>query len=381
MATTLRGITWNHSRGFTSIVGVTQRYAELHPETDVVWEKRSLSEFESKPIQELAGTYDFLVIDHPWAGFAAKHNVLLPLNEYLPAEFLANQRENSVGKSFESYNFDGFQSALPIDAASPVALSRPDKIDTEDLPKTFDEVLGLAKQGKVIYAATPTYLLMDFYGMCATADAGLFDPANEEHVVDREHGLAVLADMRELASLCPAKVFSLNTIDVHEELAKSDTAAYCPWVYGYVNYSRRGYATHRLKATNVPLYHGGILQGVLGGTGLAVSSGTKHVEEAIDFVRYALSPEVQSTLYTDNGGQPGHRAAWLDDECNRTTLDFFRDTLDSLDAAYLRPRYSGYLYFQDNAGPVLHEFVQGKLTATQALDKLDEFFVTSHAKA
>lgn len=114
--------------------------------------------------------------------------MLLPLNEYLPAEFLANQRENSVGKSFESYNFDGFQSALPIDAASPVALSRPDKIGTEDLPKTFDEVLELAKQGKVIYAATPTYLLMDFYGMCATADAGLFDPANEGHVVDREHG-------------------------------------------------------------------------------------------------------------------------------------------------------------------------------------------------
>lgn len=381
MATTLRGITWNHSRGFTSIVGVTQRYAELHPGVDAVWEKRSLSEFESKPIQELASAYDFLVIDHPWAGFAAKHNVLLPLNEYLPAEFLANQRENSVGKSFESYNFDGFQSALPIDAASPIALSRPDKIAADELPRTFEEVLELAKTGKVIYAATPTYLLMDFYGMCATAGGDLFDPTDAEHVVDREHGIAVLEDMRALASLCPDEVFSLNTIDVHEGLAKSDTAVYCPWVYGYVNYSRRGYAVNRLKASNVPLYRGSILQGVLGGTGLAVSSGTRHAEEAIDFVRYALSPEVQSTLYTDNGGQPGHRAAWLDEECNRTTLDFFRDTLETLDAAYLRPRYSGYLYFQDNAGPVLHEFVQGGLTAVQTLDKLDEIYVTSRTKA
>lgn len=131
MATTLRGITWNHSRGFTSIVGVTQRYAELHPETDVVWEKRSLSEFESKPIQELAGTYDFLVIDHPWAGFAAKHNVLLPLNEYRRPSSSPNQRENSVGKSFESYNFDGFQSALPIDAASP----SPSRARTRSAPR------------------------------------------------------------------------------------------------------------------------------------------------------------------------------------------------------------------------------------------------------
>lgn len=381
MATTLRGITWNHSRGFTSIVGVTQRYAELHPGTDITWEKRSLSEFESKPIQELAEEYDFLVIDHPWAGFAAKHNVLLPLNEYLPADFLADQRENSVGKSFVSYNFDGFQSALSIDAASPVAVSRPDKIGADELPHTFDEVIELAKTGKVIYAATPTYLLMDFYAMCATSGGALFSEADTQHVVDREHGLMVLEDMRRLASLCPSEVFSLNTIDLHEALATSDTAVYCPWVYGYVNYSRRGYAAHPVKATNIPTYHGAILQGVLGGTGLAVSAKTQHVEEAIDFVRYALSPEVQSTLYTDNGGQPGHRAAWLDEECNRTTLDFFKDTLDTLDAAYLRPRYSGYLHFQDNAGPVLHEFVQGELTAEQALDNLDAIYVTSRTKA
>lgn len=381
MATTLRGITWNHSRGFTSIVGVTQRYAELHPGTDITWEKRSLSEFESKPIQELAEEYDFLVIDHPWAGFAAKHNVLLPLNEYLPADFLADQRENSVGKSFVSYNFDGFQSALPIDAASPVAVSRPDKIGADELPRTFDEVIELAKTGKVIYAATPTYLLMDFYAMCATSGGALFSETDTQHVVDREHGLMVLGDMRRLASLCPSEVFSLNTIDLHEVLATSDTAVYCPWVYGYVNYSRRGYAAHRVKATNIPSYHGSILQGVLGGTGLAVSAKTQHVDTAIDFVRYALSSEVQSTLYTDNGGQPGHRAAWLDEECNRTTLDFFKDTLDTLDAAYLRPRYSGYLHFQDNAGPVLHEFVQGELTAEQALNNLDAIYVTSRTKA
>lgn len=380
MAVTLRGITWDHSRGFTSIVGVTQRYAELHPGFDIAWEKRSLSEFESKPIEELAKEYDFLVIDHPWAGFAAKHNVLLPLNEYLPAEFMADQKANSVGKSFESYNFDGFQSALPIDAASPIALSRPDKISSEDLPATFEEVLELAKTGKVIYAATPTYLLMDFYGMCATSGAQLFS-AGDSNVVDREHGLGVLEDMRRLAELCPQKVFSLNTIDLHEELAKSDTAIYCPWVYGYVNYSRRGYAASPLKASDICTYKGSILQGVLGGTGLAVSSKTEHVQEATDFVEYALSPEIQRTLYADCGGQPGHRAAWTDEECNRTTLGFFKDTLKTLDAAYLRPRYSGYLHFQDNAGPVLHEFVQGKKTAEQTLDELDAIYSASRTMA
>ena len=377
MTTTLKGITWNHSRGFTSIAGVAQRFSELNPGIDIVWEKRSLSEFESKPIQELAQDYDFLIIDHPWAGFAAKHNVLLPLNKYLSAEFMKDQAENSVGKSHMSYNFDGFQAALAIDAASPISVYRPDKMDASEVPHDFEKVVELAQTGTVIYAATPTYLLMDFYAMCATSGGNLFDKNDPEHVVDSAHGEAVLEDMRRLAMSCPSDIFSYNTIELHEALATSDTAAYCPFVYGYVNYSRRGYAQHVLKAADVIDYRGHMLQGVLGGTGLAISSQSKHIDEAVAFARYALSPEIQSTLYCDCGGQPGHRASWLDEECNRTTLNFYKDTLKTLDNAYLRPRYSGYLTFQDNAGPIIRDYVRSGGNVSATLKALNELYISS----
>lgn len=380
MTTTLKGITWNHSRGFTSIAGVAQRFSELNPGIDIVWEKRSLSEFESKPIQELAQNYDFLIIDHPWAGFAAKHNVLLPLNKYLSAEFMKDQAENSVGKSHMSYNFDGFQAALAIDAASPISVYRPDKMDASEIPHDFEEVIELAQTGTVIYAATPTYLLMDFYAMCATSGGSLFDESDPEHVVDSAHGEAVLEDMRRLATSCPGDIFSYNTIDLHEALATSDTAAYCPFVYGYVNYSRRGYAQHVLKAADVIDYRSHMLQGVLGGTGLAISSQSRHIDKAVAFAQYALSPEIQSTLYCDCGGQPGHRAAWLDEECNRTTLDFYKDTLKTLDNAYLRPRYSGYLTFQDNAGPIIRDYVRSGGDASATLKKLNALYISSRER-
>ena len=32
MSISLKGITWSHSRGFTSIVAVSQRFSELHPD-------------------------------------------------------------------------------------------------------------------------------------------------------------------------------------------------------------------------------------------------------------------------------------------------------------------------------------------------------------
>ena len=103
----LRGITWNHSRGFSSIVAVSQRFHELNQSVDIEWEKRSLQAFADAPINELAKRYDLLIIDHPWAGFAARTNVILSLDQYLPEAFIKDLATNSVGKSHESYSYDG----------------------------------------------------------------------------------------------------------------------------------------------------------------------------------------------------------------------------------------------------------------------------------
>ena len=71
MSVLLKGITWSHSRGYTSITAVSQRFCELNPGVSIEWEKRSLQEFADAPIENLAKAYDLLIIDHPWAGFAA----------------------------------------------------------------------------------------------------------------------------------------------------------------------------------------------------------------------------------------------------------------------------------------------------------------------
>ena len=87
-----------------------------------------------------------------------------------------------------------------------------------------------------------------------------------------------------------------------------------------------------------------------------------------------------STRSRDCGGQPGHRAAWLDEECNRTTLDFYKDTLKTLDNAYLRPRYSGYLTLQDNAGPIIRDYVRSGGDASTTLKKLNALYISSRER-
>ena len=87
----LTGITWNHTRGYLPLVATAQRYAEVHHDVSILWQKRSLQQFADAPLSDLASRFDMLVIDHPSIGEAAQQNLLLALDEYLPAEFLADQ--------------------------------------------------------------------------------------------------------------------------------------------------------------------------------------------------------------------------------------------------------------------------------------------------
>lgn len=370
----LTGITWSHSRGYTSIVAASQRYQELHPELEISWEKRSLQSFADQSIRELAEKYDLLIIDHPWTGFGAAAGVLLDLQEYLPAACLQEQERNSVGQSYASYHIDGKQVALPIDAAAPIAVYRPDLIGTpgHPLPQTWEDVLQLAKMGAVLYSANPLYSVTDFYMFCAAETTAFF---TETEVVEEQAGVVALERLRELASYCNPVIFEIDPIQMHEMMGAEGTQyAYCPFVFGYSNYSRRGYCKNTLKACNPVSYRGHPLRTILGGTGLAVSSQCASRTQALDFTQFVADAAMQKTIFFDAGGQPGHRQAWLDEEVNRRSLNFFRDTLQTLDQAIVRPRYNSYLSLQDRAGPYISDYIKNGGNPRKTLAKLNDLY-------
>lgn len=374
MKTRLKGITWNHSRGFVSVTATAQRFSELYPDVEIEWEKRSLQEFADAELEPLAEKYDLLIIDHPWAGFAREQKILHDLNNLLPAEYLADQQQNSVGRSFESYCFDGFQCALPIDAASPIATYREDLLT--DVPASFDEVLDLARDKKVLVPAKPIDSLMNFFMLHATLGGEI--KMESLNPFDEPISISALTSLKKLTDLCPPEVLSMNPIAVYEAMSTSDDFVYCPFAYGYSTYSMPGYAKKALKATPLVSFEGKRLSSTLGGTGIAISAKTKHPEIAAQFVQFTCSPEVQSTIYVHAGGQPGHRAAWVSKHTNSLTDDFFSTTLPDLDESYLRPRFSGYTHFQDAAGAPVHQFLLGDISVEKCVALLNQLFVKSY---
>lgn len=377
----LKGITWGHTRGFVPMVATAQRYEELHPEVEIVWKKRTLQEFADKSVTDLAKEYDLMVIDHPWTGHAAAQGMVVPFDDFLPEAFLADQRENSVGQSYASYNFEGKQWALPIDAATPVAASRPDLLQEMgvSLPRTFDDLLALAQKGRVGFSLLPIDVLMSFYGFCCSW--GEAPCQEEDQVVSEETGVAVLKLFKSLSDAIDKRFYDKNPFKVFEDMTQQDEIVYCPFAYGYSNYAKQGYARkllhfHDLVSLNE---QEGPMISTLGGAGLAVSSQGKHIDVAVDYARFVASPAIQQTLYVDSGGQPGHLAAWENKEANASTANYFTNTLPALQRAYLRPRYDGHLHFQDHAGDVVVDYLKNGGDEKAVLEELNRMYRESLA--
>jgi multiple sugar transport system substrate-binding protein len=115
----------------------------------------------------------------------------------------------------------------------------------------------------------------------------------------------------------------------------------------------------------------------LGGTGLAISRSCKDLETAAKYVEFVGSPTTQKGIYFRNGGQPGHKSAWLDTDVNALSNNYFVNTLPALDRAFLRPRYFGHMDFQDNAGSPIRSYLMNGGDENELLAQLNQLYIES----
>lgn len=368
----LKGMTWNHPRGYDPMVACSRLWQEKTG-VSIEWEKRSLQDFESFSVEELARAYDLIVIDHPHVGQITSEKCLAPLDvagREAEREALAKA---SVGRSYPSYSWQGRQWAFPIDAAAQVQAWRPDLIDAA--PKIWTEVLELAQQGRVLLPLRPPHSLMCFF----TLAADLGRPCTVDgsgDLVDPETGKTVFEILREIAAFVDPECPTMDPIAVFEKMAEAGSGIACaPLIYGYVPYATAGFRPNRLFFCDMPSVGcNGPVGSALGGTGIAVSAFSTAAKEAIDFAYWIASGEVQRGPYAAAGGQPGHAAAWEDEAVNAATGDFYRGTRATLEGAWVRPRHNGYMAFQQAASDCINEGLAGRQDARLVVADINRLF-------
>ena len=365
---TLKGMTWDHPRGFDPMIATSNEFNILNSgNVSINWDKRSLQAFADRPIEEMTSEYDLIVIDYPHVGEVAAKNLLAQFDIPSYDGKLSKLKSESVGRSFESYRVDDHQWALPIDAATQVAAYRKDLIGS--LPKNWNDLIDLAKQSKVLWPLKPVHAMSSFYSIYNNIGE-TFNPLNRNFVL-KDQSIKTLKMIKSIADLLPKQCFSMDPIDTAESMSENNHEVYCPYLYGFSNYSRQSFKANILFYTNVLDLSGKGPAGThLGGTGIAVSSQSKHKNYAMDYAYWIASSECQKKTYYENGGQPGKAIAWEDQKINNETNNFFSNTRQTLEDAWVRPKHNGYMNFQDEGGNIINEYLQNSGDEEKIYEKL-----------
>ena len=371
----LKGMTWDHSRGYNPMVATSEFFSKKHNNNvKISWDKRSLQAFADRPIDQMVNEYDLMVIDYPHVGEVSAKGLLqkFDIDEY--QNELNLLKKQSVGLSHQSYNIDGHQWALAIDAATQVCCFRKDLISS--LPKSWNELLNLSQQNKILWPLKPVHAISSFYSIYNNITEE-FNPENK-NFINKEFGIKTLEMMKHIASYLISDCFNMDPIQTAEILSSTDDFYYSPYTYGFSNYSRENYRDNLLIYGNViELSNKGPCGTHLGGTGIAISNKSINKDIALEYSYWIAGADCQKSIFYNNGGQPGNSVAWDNKQINKECNGFFSNTRLTLNQAWVRPRHNGYMKFQDESGSIINEYLQSNIKGDIIIDKLKSMYAES----
>ena len=373
----LKGIAWDHPRGYKPLIAVSKEYEKHHPDVTIKWDVRSLKEFGDMPVEHLIERYDLITIDHPYMGQADKNGLLLRLEAQLSEDEIRSLESQTLGGCFEAYRFNQHLYALPIDAAALVAAYRKDKMKEAglSLPKDREELkhfYGKIPTGySVAWALCPTDIWCTFLSLCAQ-NAGL--GFIKRRKINVKVGGSVLDELKYHIEFSHPNSMYWNPIQILDRMGADEDIIYSPYLFGYTNYSRSGYTKNLLHFTNSPIGTHENISTVLGGVGLAVSLRCKNPVDAASFVKYIASAEIQKGIFTHSGGQPANKLAWQSMENNQLCNNFFCDTITSIEKAYIRPQHPRWNEFQEQGADLIHDGLLKDMSSKVIMSSLNELY-------
>lgn len=356
------GLTWDHPRGR---VALETAAGDIGGGDTIRWEAQPLEGFESAPIDELAARYDLIVLDHPHLGDAISSSSLHPLDELFSAEQVAAWRDAAVGPSIASYTIDDRLWALPLDAATQVSARRVAALP--QAPATWPELVEASTQHAVALSLAGPHA---FLTLCSVAVSLGDDPASGDRCFARGTALDALEIMAEIVSRAPAGSGALNPIGLLDRMHDERDIDLVPLIYGYVNYS-----SDEIRFSAPP--GRGRIGSTIGGTGIALSRRAHPSPALLAHLAWLMGEEAQRGFIPRHQGQPARRSAWRDPGVDAAAHGFYSATLDTIEHAWVRPRFPGYIPFQSAASALVRAAVGGELAASRALDQIDSAFATA----
>lgn len=356
----LKGITWDHVRGYGGLSAVTRIIEKKLSDIHVQWDVHSLADFSAKSIADVAKEYDLIVYDHPFVGDVWADNVLVDLTPYLDPENIQELKNDVVGNGVNLYRYKGGLWGLPLDAACQVAVYRPDlctdigvdenALKKSTLDKIIEHVRSSGKQIAIAYSGVSS--IMTFFTLCYKMGHPPFQSSNI--LVPDSVGEKAIAVMKIILDASPSEVLDWDTITCLENMSARKDLVYCPYIFGFSAYSTDTYISkyqyQPLVFIDNPLpSNWSCAGGIIGGAGIGVSRNCIDIQSAVSVAQELMKFDIQKPMAL-NMSQPSRHSVWIDYEVNKFTRNFYSNTIQSIENGYLRPRDPGFVPKQDEAG-------------------------------
>jgi multiple sugar transport system substrate-binding protein len=238
---------------------------------------------------------------------------------------------------------------------------------------TWEDVVNLSCKYPVALSLAGPHAILTLFSIAVSLGAEL---GVEQRLFPPRLGEAALEILDAVYRRTKTTSHRLNPIDILETMATSDDLAFCPLIYGYVNYAATSdSARSAISFSNAPRITGGSIRGsILGGTGIGLSKQCEVSRELLSHLLWLLSGETQTTFIPAHDGQPSARMAWNDSKVNNSWGNFYRSTVETIEQAYVRPRHSGYIDFQKIAAQIVRTGLETGASSTSTVQALEQAF-------
>ena len=324
------------------------------------------------------GKYDVVLMDTPWPAELVTANIVSDITSKIPADFLsgvfdsawtaAKYNDKTYGvpwindTKFFFYNSDMFSKA-GLTAA----------------PKTWDEVEADAKAikaaGIVKYPITASWkqaeaVICDWTQLAAAFGGSDFVDPNGKALFNQGGGLAALTFMKKLLDegLVDPASLSQTEDDVNSVVSAGQAAMALNWTYGLsvMNDPSKSTVAGKMKVAPSPGEGSVTTSGVNGGMSLAVTTTTKHPNEALAYALFMASEKSQEMDVAN--ALPMWKASFDDPNVTKNNPDLFAAAKIEFAGLVARPVVPYYTKLSNALQDAIQQALLGKKTPQQALD-------------
>lgn len=324
---------------------------------------------------------DVINLDVIWPAEFAESGYLLPLDRFIERD--AIDLSNYIQGGIDAGRYTGRQWALPRYMNSGLLYYRSDIVDSDSVPKTWDELIAKAEELKGTEGTEFGYLMqaLQYEGLTANfvefigSYGGQILDEGGNVVINSPEALKGLTKMVEVAnsSFVPDNILTFREPETLTAFSQGQSVFARHWP-AMLALSQGDDSKVLGNVEIAPLPAGDVRSAAtLGGWLAGINKYTEHPEEAWEFLQFLVGPEAQKIMAVYATQTPTYLSLFDDSEVQvASPLFASREFVQGLSQAIPRPASPQYAHLSDIVQIEVSKALTKELTPQQALENIEK---------